>query len=279
MRRATRIGPRSVSGTPVRRRTVRQGDGSRREGATTTRPSAGLPCSEREVERLVEDRRGDTVEVVTFERAIAVHERHDPRSPRDKPAKHAAPKPRRGSTTTVAPSTRARSPDPSLDPLSTTIGSTREAGQRAHRGWPLPRRGQGESRPPISDAVRRWDEREADEPEAGSAPYELHVTRSRPVAPCLGEPSAPRRRQHVREPGGLSRFGSRSDPRCSGRPRRPPRRRARSCGSRFRRSMRRSTGARVGVAAPTLPSRSWPSPEHRRSRACQLARPAVASRP
>ena len=41
----------------------------------------------------------------------------------DSPAKHAAPKPGRGSTTTWAPSERASAPDPSVDPLSTTIGS------------------------------------------------------------------------------------------------------------------------------------------------------------
>jgi hypothetical protein len=38
------------------------------------------------------------------------------------PAKQAAPNPRTGSRTTRAPSDAARSPEPSLDPLSTTIG-------------------------------------------------------------------------------------------------------------------------------------------------------------
>ncbi len=38
------------------------------------------------------------------------------------PAKQAAPKPRCGSSTTSAPSRAAISADPSVDPLSTTIG-------------------------------------------------------------------------------------------------------------------------------------------------------------
>jgi hypothetical protein len=40
-----------------------------------------------------------------------------------RPAKHAAPKPGRGSRTTVAPSDAASSPVPSVEPLSTTIAS------------------------------------------------------------------------------------------------------------------------------------------------------------
>ena len=39
-----------------------------------------------------------------------------------RPAKQAAPNPRRGSATTVAPSAAASSADPSVEPLSTTIG-------------------------------------------------------------------------------------------------------------------------------------------------------------
>ena len=38
------------------------------------------------------------------------------------PAKHAAPNPARGSCTTCAPSAAASSPEPSVEPLSTTIG-------------------------------------------------------------------------------------------------------------------------------------------------------------
>lgn len=38
------------------------------------------------------------------------------------PAKQAAPKPRTGSCTTVAPRSAARSPEPSVEPLSTTMG-------------------------------------------------------------------------------------------------------------------------------------------------------------
>jgi hypothetical protein len=40
-----------------------------------------------------------------------------------RPAKQAAPKPGRGSCTTLAPSEAASSPEPSLEPLSTTIGT------------------------------------------------------------------------------------------------------------------------------------------------------------
>jgi hypothetical protein len=40
-----------------------------------------------------------------------------------RPAKHAAPNPGTGSRTTRAPSEAASSPDPSVEPLSTTIGS------------------------------------------------------------------------------------------------------------------------------------------------------------
>ena len=40
-----------------------------------------------------------------------------------RPAKHAAPKPRRGSTTTRAPSARATVGRVVVDPLSTTIAS------------------------------------------------------------------------------------------------------------------------------------------------------------
>ena len=39
-----------------------------------------------------------------------------------RPAKHAAPNPGTGSTTTRAPSDAASSPEPSVEPLSTTIG-------------------------------------------------------------------------------------------------------------------------------------------------------------
>ena len=39
------------------------------------------------------------------------------------PAKQAAPKPGTGSATTRAPSDAASSPEPSVEPLSTTIGS------------------------------------------------------------------------------------------------------------------------------------------------------------
>jgi hypothetical protein len=39
-----------------------------------------------------------------------------------RPAQHAAPNPRCGSCTTTAPSDAARSADPSVEPLSTTIG-------------------------------------------------------------------------------------------------------------------------------------------------------------
>ncbi len=39
------------------------------------------------------------------------------------PAKQAAPKPGTGSCTTRAPSSAASAPDPSVDPLSTTIGA------------------------------------------------------------------------------------------------------------------------------------------------------------
>ena len=39
------------------------------------------------------------------------------------PAKQAAPKPGTGSTTTRAPSDAASSPEPSVEPLSTTIGT------------------------------------------------------------------------------------------------------------------------------------------------------------
>jgi hypothetical protein len=38
------------------------------------------------------------------------------------PAQHAAPKPRRGSLTTMAPASAAIAADPSVDPLSTTTG-------------------------------------------------------------------------------------------------------------------------------------------------------------
>ena len=38
------------------------------------------------------------------------------------PAQHAAPNPRRGTSMTCAPSDRASLPDPSVDPLSATIG-------------------------------------------------------------------------------------------------------------------------------------------------------------
>ena len=40
-----------------------------------------------------------------------------------RPAQQAAPKPRTGSRTTRAPSAAASAPEPSVEPLSTTIGS------------------------------------------------------------------------------------------------------------------------------------------------------------
>ncbi len=53
------------------------------------------------------------------------------------PAQQAAPKPRRGSRTTRAPSCSASSPEPSVEPLSTTIGAIPRGHALEHPGQRL----------------------------------------------------------------------------------------------------------------------------------------------
>ena len=121
-RRAARIGPRSVRTAPVRRPTAPanhqfairacggQAPGSARRAPRTrsASPSTTGPATD-----------GRCLGSIDASQSMK-HTTSD--SARCSPAKQAAPKPRRGSETTTAPSPRASSAEPSVDPLSTTIG-------------------------------------------------------------------------------------------------------------------------------------------------------------
>src|SRR5262249_27411792 len=88
-----------------------------------------------------------------------------------RPAKHAAPNPRRHSTTTVAPRRRASVAEPSVEPLSTTIGRHPGGSAASTPGMAAASSRTGKiTSPPIAVSTR--SEPIADEPERGSAPYE-----------------------------------------------------------------------------------------------------------
>ena len=118
---AARIGPRSVSGAPLRRRS------SRASTRLATRACAGhaprwamraprtrSAAPSRTGAQTRGRSRGCSDASPSMKHTTSV------RAAR-RPAQHAAPKPRAGSLTTWAPSARAMAADPSPEPLSTTI--------------------------------------------------------------------------------------------------------------------------------------------------------------
>ena len=157
-RRATRIGPRSSSVTPVRRRTERASVrlATRRCQGHASDPASGCRAPSTRSALAGEDGRRDPFEVGTVERAVAVHERHEVRRWRPRARRDT----RRRSRAAVSDDhdgaeSRATSAEPSVDPLSTTIGTPHRGDAGEHTGDRIAlRRGPGGSRRP-SWLVRR----------------------------------------------------------------------------------------------------------------------------
>ena len=111
-----------MSRTPVRRRSSKA-SARFASRAWSGQPVGALPGAEHEIGAPSSTGAATASEIGAAKRAVAVHEAHDvARRGATSPAQHAAPKPRRGSSTTRAPSARAIAPEPSVEPLSTTIG-------------------------------------------------------------------------------------------------------------------------------------------------------------
>ena len=122
--RAARIGPRSVSGTPVRRRS------SKASTALAARACSGHPAPPAAC-RAPSTRPARPAATGSATRGRSPGSKEASQSMKqttsavaaESPAQHAAPKPGTGSRTTRAPSRSASSPEPSVEPLSATIGS------------------------------------------------------------------------------------------------------------------------------------------------------------